>query len=220
MESISNKLTSQNKGIKIVIGIVLALVLYKILATGIHGLRYFIHNPNEGMHPILILGHIGTGFIALILGPFQFWKFLRKNYLKVHRFTGRVYMVAFSISSFFGLYMGITTHYGPVFGSGITMLALVWMFTGTMGYLEIRNKNIENHRLWMIRNYVVTLAFVTYRIGTDLMIQMDFSLQDSLIMSWLCWVPQLLLVEYWIQLTQQKQTITTRARQEVTNRVQ
>lgn len=220
MHLISQKNSSLKTTVKIVVGIMVSLVLYKILETGVNGLRYFIHNPNDGVHPVILLGHIGTGFIALILGPLQFWKFLRRNYLKVHRFLGRVYMVSFTISSFFGFYMGITTPYGLVFGSGITMLALVWMFTGTVGYLEIRNKNVADHRLWMIRNYVITLAFVTYRIGNDLMNQMDFSFQETLIMSWLCWVPQLLIVEYWIQLTRQKQNNRTKNQLKVTETAQ
>lgn len=166
----------------------------------LHGLRYFINNPNQVINPYVLLIHIGTGFIALILGPLQFWNGFRNKFLPIHRWMGRIYLTAVGISSIIGLYMGITTTHGIVFGSGMTMLALVWLFTGCMAFLSIKKGKIEEHKNWMIRNYVITFAFVSYRIGTDFMLQWGFQFSDTMIMSWLCWAPQLLIVDFWIQL--------------------
>jgi hypothetical protein len=39
-----------------------------------------------------------------------------------------------------------------------------WVTTTTRAYLAIRRSLIDQHKEWMIRNYVVTFAFVTFRV--------------------------------------------------------
>lgn len=167
-----------------------------------YGLPYFVDYP-EGkvISALLLLPHIGTGFIALILGPLQFWKELRQKYLHIHRWIGRIYLSSIAISALLGLYMAIINK-NIIFSSGITGLALVWIVTGTLAYLTIRRGLVQEHREWMMRNYVVTLGFVSYRIGYEFMTGIGY--KDTVIMAWLCWVPQLLIVDYYLQLNQSK----------------
>lgn len=175
------------------------IVVFFGLKEGIHGLRYFAEYPEEKkLSALLLLPHIGFGFIAILLGPLQFWKQLRTQYLPFHRWTGRIYICSVAISACIGLYMAITDH-NLVFSTGTTGLAIAWIITGTMAYMTIRKRLIQEHKEWMIRNYVVTFGFVSYRIGHQIMSTMGY--EDTVIMAWLCWVPQLLITEYWIQLS-------------------
>ncbi|WP_373495204.1 DUF2306 domain-containing protein [Aquiflexum sp.] len=210
MNALSFKTSPLNKPLKITFGVILIYLAYQALDHGIHGLRYFQNNPNTNTNPVVLLTHIGTGFIALILGPWQFWDGLRNRFLKVHRLMGKIYFLSVLISGTFGLGLGIYRLFFAqqlVFGSGIVGLALAWLFTGIIAYRFIRNRQIKKHQEWMVRNYVVTFGFVTYRIGSDWMLQQGFTYNDTEIMAWLCWVPQLMIVDYFFQLRKQKTSL-------------
>jgi uncharacterized membrane protein len=182
----------------------LGLFLFLLLAVAAYygvkyGLPYFVSYPERKLtSPLLLLPHIGTGFIALVLGPLQFWKGFRQKYLRIHRWTGRIYLSAVAISAAFGLYLAVVNP-NLVFSTGITGLALAWIVTGTFAYLTIRRRLVSEHREWMIRNYVVTLGFVSYRIGYEFMHSIGY--EETVIMAWLCWAPQLLITEYCLQLS-------------------
>ena len=38
-----------------------------------------------------------------------------------------------------------------------------------MAFVAIRNRNIAQHRQWIIRSYVVTMGFVSFRLVEDLL---------------------------------------------------
>jgi uncharacterized membrane protein len=207
MNAFSFKTSLLKVPIKTTSGLILIYLAYKALDYGIRGLRHFQDYPDTEINPVMLLTHIGTGFIALILGAWQFWDGLRNRFLKVHRLMGMVYFVSVLISGAFGHALGIYRLFFAqqlIFGSGIIGLALAWLFTGIIAYRFIRKRQIEKHKEWMIRNYVITLGFVTFRLGYDWMIQQGISNNDAEIMAWLCWVPQLMVVDYFFQLRNQK----------------
>jgi hypothetical protein len=75
-----------------------------------------------------------------------------------------------------------------------------------MALYSIGTRRIEQHREWMIRSYIVTFAFVTYRLGENLLRQW-ISVPDTpdaddiaIMMAWACWAIPLLLAEPLIQL--------------------
>lgn len=179
----------------------IAFLGYHAIDTGLHGLQYFTNYPAEGGRaPALLLTHIGTGFVALMLGPWQFWPLLRQNYPNLHRWMGRSYLAAVAVSSLAGLYMAVTNPH-LVFSTGTIGLALAWIITGTFAYLSVIRGFIKEHSQWMICNYVVTFAFVTYRIGRNFMLSEGFTPADTTIMAWLCWVPQLSVTVLLLQLS-------------------
>lgn len=203
MDSLSLKTNVFRKPLQMAFLLLLIYLAYMALYHGIRGLAYFQNNSNTVINPVILLAHIGTGFIALVIGPLQFSGGLRKRYLKAHRRVGKIYLVAVLLSGILGLLMGTYRTFflnQVVFGTGTMGLALAWLTTAIVAYSYIRNGLVEKHKEWMVRNYVVTFGFVTYRIGADWMIQHGFSGQDSTVMAWLCWVPQLMLVDYFFQL--------------------
>jgi len=46
-------------------------------------------------------------------------------------------------------------------------LAAAWASTTAMAYYAIRRGLVEIHKEWMVRAYVVTFAFVTFRVFSD-----------------------------------------------------
>jgi uncharacterized membrane protein len=187
-------------GQRIVTWLIIGVLAWFALRTGIRGLRYFVNFPVGERIPWLLLPHIGTGFIALVVGPWQFWAALRKRYLRLHRWMGRVYVINVAISSFIGLYLA-AIHPNIHFRMGIGTLAVGWIVTGTLAYLTIRRGLVQEHREWMILNYVLTWAFVTFRVGNTYMRGLGYDPGEALVFVWLCWVPQLLLTGLLLRLS-------------------
>ena len=46
-----------------------------------------------------LIGHISGGILALLIGPFQFWKAFRDKYRMTHRWMGRIYLSAILIAA-------------------------------------------------------------------------------------------------------------------------
>ncbi len=75
-------------------------------------------------------------------------------------------------------------------------MAIVWAGTTLTALGHIRRKNIEAHREWMVRSYAVALGFVSLRIWIPLLSAFGFPFDEVYQMvSWLCWVPNLLIAE-------------------------
>ena len=157
---------------------------------------YGFYWPRAGFLLIHILG----GLVAIVIGPFQFSRRIRTAYPKVHRITGRIYLSSIVIGALGGMIMAATTTRNFVYASGLFSLALAWLLTSGMAFIAIRRRNFIQHQQWMIRSYVVTFAFVTYRLVFDLMT--SFGIQGperGMLISWACWAVPLLITELVIQ---------------------
>src|SRR6266487_1346600 len=69
--------------------------------------------------------------------------------------------------------------------------------TTAMAYYAIRKRMIEIHKEWMIRAYVVTLAFVTFRVFSDDGPTSHLKPPDHLFITlcWACWVVPLFIMK-------------------------
>jgi uncharacterized membrane protein len=149
----------------------------------------------------MLFPHVIAGSIALIIGPFQFWSRIRNQYKKIHRISGRVYLSAILIGSLAGYAMALTSSVHVVYAAGLFGLSTAWLVTSCMAFISIRNRNISQHKQWMIRSYVVTFAFVTFRISSDLLKHygiLEFP-DTAMLMSWVSWVFPLLFTEAVLQ---------------------
>jgi len=146
--------------------------------------------------------HINGGTLALLMGPWQFWSGLRQRNLAIHRWTGRLFLlgVAMGITGAVGL--AITSTYGWAFAVGLMGLASSWLVTTGMAYYTIRKRLVALHKEWMIRAYVVTFAFVTFRILSDYspMARLRPENDRDITIAWACWVVPLAATEMIFQL--------------------
>ena len=149
------------------------------------------------------VSHLATAVIPLITGPFQFWTWFRKHYIKWHRLLGKVYIIGCLLGGLSALYLGITQPYpGSVVPTLI--LALLWLFMTSAAWITIKRKNVQAHQLFMIRSYTLTLAFVFLRILSDLVYKHNFlsfitneDVRDATY-EWMSWILPLLVVEFFI----------------------
>jgi len=174
-------------------------------------------------HITILIVHIVASMLALSIGPFQFLPGIRKGrWLKVHRWLGRTYLLSILFGGLSGLYMAQMAYGGTISELGFSALAILWLYTGYRAYRHIRNKDLEEHRQWMIRNYALTFAGVMLRVWVPLSMVagIDFLTAYQAI-AWLCWVPNLLVAEWIIRSTRPAQRrATVLARQETPQIVQ
>lgn len=154
--------------------------------------KYAAHLP-------VILVHAVCGIAALALGPVAFLTF-RGRWRVVHRYVGRTYMLAVALGAPTGLYMAAMAFGGPVAQVGLSVLAILWAWTGWWAYRSARGRRFAEHRLWMMRNYALTFAAVTLRLALNVGVYAgwDYTVLYR-VAAWGCWVVPLAAVELWIR---------------------
>ena len=148
-----------------------------------------------------LLAHVAAGAVALLTGPVQLWLGISRRRMRVHRGLGLAYVTSVAASSVAAFYLAAQTDLGWVFGAGITGLGIAWIVTTTMAVAAIRRGSIDQHREWMIRSYVVTFAFVTFRVVWSVLQAAGVgTLHEQLAASsWFCWAAPLLVTEAVLQ---------------------
>src|SRR6478609_243624 len=148
----------------------------------------------------ILIGHISGGLLALLIGPFQFWKKLRDKYPAIHRLTGRVYLIMTLIAAICSTYLAwsssIQLNFAWAFALQVS--AIAWATTGLMAYISVRSGRITQHKEWMVRSYILTFSFAIFRwlIDIPLVINlMENSGERKPTMAWFSWVVPLLIAE-------------------------
>jgi len=150
--------------------------------------------------PLAVLAHAGGGVIALALGSFQL--VTRRGPRRIwHRWAGRTYVLACVVSAVAGFWLALHASAGPVAIAGFGLLAIVWLGSTVMGWRKAVTGEFAQHRRWMIRSLSLTFAAVTLRILLPLipLTGLEF-VEGYRAISFLCWVPNLLLIEAWLRL--------------------
>lgn len=146
--------------------------------------------------------HITTSIVALVIGPFTLSTKFRERNINRHRIVGRIYMVGILLGGVSGLYLSFYATGGLVAKLGFGLLSILWLASAYQALHRVKNKQIKDHRNWMIRNYSLTFGAVTLRIWLPLFIVLfgieRFELSYAII-AWLAWVPNLILAELFIR---------------------
>lgn len=180
------------------------LMLLSSVAIVAYGVSYFVAtpgNPHFARYILPLRLHIAGGMGALLAGPWQFSQKLRARALNLHRWLGRFYLLEVLLGSLAGFWMAVVSMEGLPTHLGFGTLAVLWFLTGLQAYRMVRQGNIEAHRQWMIRNFALTLAAVTLRAQLPFMLAVlhwPFP-RTYITVSWLCWVPNLLIAEWMVR---------------------
>ncbi|UTW56702.1 DUF2306 domain-containing protein [Kordiimonas sp. SCSIO 12610] len=184
-------------------------VVMTILAIGVAGYAFFsvgapaMRNPFISnifsTSPLAGYAHMALGGIAMLIGPFQFVTKLRAKYTGLHRWLGRTYVASVLLSAIAGFTLALTASGGLVAKVGFATMAIIWFYSATLAFTSIRAKNVEAHKRWMIRSYALTLSGVTLRVYLGLFFASGMSFSEFYpVLAWISWVPNLLIVEWFI----------------------
>jgi len=154
-----------------------------------------VYAPRRGW----LMLHISGGIVAILTGPVQLWLGLESRGMTWHRRMGMAYMAAVGAGALGGYYMAFHTDFGWLFGLSLAGLATAWVTTTAMAYLAIRKALVEQHKEWMIRSYVVTFAFVIFRVIQPLLQNVGTISEQLAAAGWLCWTIPLLATELVLQ---------------------
>lgn len=181
-----------------VLSVLVALASYRFLALDLH-LAFADLATHIDNRRLAFLLHISASPVALAAGSLQFFPGLRAK-RPLHRWLGRLYGLAIVAGGASGLILAINAPGGGAAQLGFGLLSVLWIgVTARAIYLAMQGK-IGLHRRWMIRSFALTFAGVTLRLY--LAGAMGFGIgyiQASSVLVWLCWVPNLVLVEWWLR---------------------
>jgi uncharacterized membrane protein len=141
--------------------------------------------------PLLV--HILGGTAALFAGPFQLWSGPTGRLRRPHRWLGYVYVLGIAISATASFQL--VFHTNADFGLALAVLAVAWWATILMALVAVRNRRIDAHREWMIRSYIITFSFVSYRFLVGLSMFTGLGASRHATVLWLSWVVPLMLFE-------------------------
>ena len=147
-----------------------------------------------------LFAHVAGGMIAALAGIWQIWSGLNTQSMRVHPWTGRLYVAGVLLGSAGALVLAFTSAvYGFAWAVALICLAIAWLVTTGTALYSIRKRYVVLHKQWMIRSYILTFAFVTFRIFTDYVPYEEWwgiSMQDmSNAVIWPVWVMPLLTYE-------------------------
>ncbi|MFK7806104.1 MAG: DUF2306 domain-containing protein [Anaerolineae bacterium] len=187
---------------------VMAILSFLIALYGsaylILGEQIFPPNLAESfkLHLWAIYTHIGVAVISLVIGPLQFHAGFRQKRINLHRNLGKVHIIAAALTGLTGLYLSFYALGGWVSSLGFGILGTLTMITTGLAYQRIREVDIDAHRRWMIRSYALLFAAVALRLWlpTFAIALPNFESETAYILtSWLCWVPNLIVAEWYVQ---------------------
>jgi hypothetical protein len=132
-----------------------------------HGANHFLTLTPQALGKYfkvkwVIIAHITAGGGSLILGLLQFWPTLRNYSWKAHRIIGTLYLLAVLVSSLCAVILAFTTakEVNWAYAFSLQVWVSVWISATCIAYYAAIKKKFVLHRQWMVRSYLVTLAFI------------------------------------------------------------
>jgi Predicted membrane protein (DUF2306) len=165
------------------------------------------------LHFPLLVAHALPGGIALVVGPWQFVRRVRRI-PRVHRYLGRMFLFAGVVpASIAGMAVAWLSTAGPVASLGFALLDVAWLGTAIAGYRSARAGRYRRHLDRMIRCFAATLAVVTLRLWLVTLILVQLPLLHSVYhghfhalfntayvtVAWLAWVPNRFVAEWYLR---------------------
>ncbi|KAI1277388.1 hypothetical protein F5Y07DRAFT_407289 [Xylaria sp. FL0933] len=122
---------------------------------------YFLKQPYKSG----IILHLACILPASLLACFQFMPFVRRAAPRLHRINGRIAIIL-SVLSTAGVFIILPRS----FGGGVdiivigTALAFSFLYALFKAYASIKNGQVEQHRVWMLRAWFWAGCIITERI--------------------------------------------------------
>jgi uncharacterized membrane protein YozB (DUF420 family) len=152
--------------------------------------------------------HVLLGAGYLMFGLLQFSSGLRKRSPAYHRRAGRTLVVIGIVMALAGMYFGVVM---PVGGRGeafvVALFGVLFLFALVRGFVAIRKRDRETHRVWMTRAFGIGLGITTVRLVAGpldlIMTPMGYTTPTIFVVSlWVGWGLTTLGTEYWLYRTQ------------------
>lgn len=164
--------------------LILLLSIYFFLDNVIayfYGYRSRIWGDSFFHNKLWVSMHLVGGSFALLLGPMQFWPYIRNRFVQFHRVSGKIYMAGIVLIGISAGRLSLISSCIPCRIS-LFLLTVFTVLSTFFAWRTIKARNIKTHRQMMVRSYVCVLAFVAVRIDSVLPLGFMFgAIEDSLV---------------------------------------
>lgn len=164
----------RSTGISLLWACIIYLSVYFFLDNVIayfYGYRSALFGDSFFNNQFWVVTHMTGGTLTLMLGPTQFWPFLRNRFLTFHRIAGKLYMAGIALIGFSAGRLSLISSCVPCRIS-LFLLAVFAVLSTWLAWKAIQNRDIKTHRQMMTRSYICVLAFVAVRL--DDVVSLDF----------------------------------------------
>jgi hypothetical protein len=124
-----------------------------------------LHEAATPFATVAIGAHFVTGGILLLLGPIQLIAAIRTRIPALHRWFGRLYVLAATIAGLGGL--GFILAKGTVGGAamdiGFGLYGALMVLCATLAFTNGRARRLDRHRAWAIRLFALAIGSWLYR---------------------------------------------------------
>ena len=164
-----------------------------------------LYEPTTPAATVAIGVHFLAGGVILVLGCVQLLSSVRARWPAVHRWLGRVYVVACVLAGLGGL--GFIASKGTVGGLvmdlGFGLYGVLVVACAVQAYRYARARRIEQHRTWALRLFALAIGSWLYRMEYGFWLLLvgeaghtdDFRGGFDHVMAFFFYVPNLLVVE-------------------------
>lgn len=193
-------------GIVLAIGLATGFWAWLIIAVPVITLAA---ESRHAGHFAITFSHMAGGSIMLFVGAANLYLGETRRSPALHRAFGYLYLVGGLLSALSALYVAASgVHRAPPDyaisiatmsndGFSLAFLSLAWICAAAMAYRAVRNRRFDQHRLWMIRSYVLVWSFTTCRLVAQ--VPAIAGLGEGKAFIWMSWVAPLLIAELALQ---------------------
>jgi hypothetical protein len=148
---------------------------------------------------IFFYTHVYTSILVLPAGFTQFSSNILKKQTSVHKLMGRIYayvVLLFAAPS--GIIMGFFSNGTKFTSLSFIILGSLWFYFTFRGITAARNRSFHLHKKMMIRSFALALSAITLRSWKVIIVYSFHTapMDTYNIISWLGWIPNLLIAEY------------------------
>ena len=153
--------------------------------------------------------HFAMGGVILILGSIQLLKSVRIKYPAVHRWIGRIYVVACLLAAAGGLLFIVVkgTIGGIVMDVGFSIYGILMFMAAIETYRHARSGRLDKHRAWALRLYALAIGSWLYRIDYGFWLLFTggvghndlFTGSFDRVMAFFFYIPNLLVTEAYLR---------------------
>jgi uncharacterized membrane protein len=194
--------------------IALGVLAFVVVAIVVSMWAQFTTRVSDPVFALVLVVHVVGSTVAILACVLQVWPWLRRTHPRVHRISGRTYVIA-------GVYpAGITAlvltafwPFSPLTSSRDILASVLWLAITTYGFVLARQGRTADHRRWMLRSFALTLSVLVssvIRTPIGMLLQShlhtDFHGSDDVLHQmwsgidlWLSMTLSLIAVEWWIE---------------------
>ena len=140
---------------------------------------------------VAFFAHVYSSIFILILGFVQFNNFIHRQYPKLHRNVGKIYIsLILLIAAPSGFIMGIHGNGGFYSKLSFCLQALLWFYFTYYAFKYAKKQLFTKHRDYMILSYAMTLSAVSLRLFKWIIVNtVEWAPMDTYkIVVWLGWL--------------------------------